>query len=158
MNLYLVRHGKALSAAEDAARPLSERGRRDAEITAKLLKAFGAAPKQILHSGKTRAEETAAIVARFLAPGVKLEQHKGLSPMDEPGRVAALVTSWSEDTMLVGHLPHMARLTSLLLAGDDEQVPVDFVTAAAACLTLYEGEWVLRAFVVPRLGGGGKKE
>ena len=118
MDLYLVRHGEARSGPDDDARPLSERGRRDVERVARALARAGVRVASIRHSGKLRARQTAEILARALdLPGGETEM-AGLAPDDDPVVVREALGSAAEPTMLVGHLPHLNRLSALLLAAE----------------------------------------
>jgi phosphohistidine phosphatase len=49
----------------------------------------------------------------------------------------------AEPLMLVGHLPHMARLASLLLTGNPNREVVRFRNATIVCLERVEDGWVL---------------
>ena len=68
MEVYLVQHGEAKREEEDPARPLTGRGKREAEGVARAAERAGLAPAEILHSGKRRAQETAEIFAARLKP------------------------------------------------------------------------------------------
>ena len=68
MRIYLTQHGLAVPKDVDPDRPLSEQGRQDVQRLADFLKNTGAQVEQVLHSGKTRAEQTATILAPAL-PG-----------------------------------------------------------------------------------------
>ncbi|MDJ0848388.1 MAG: histidine phosphatase family protein [Myxococcota bacterium] len=61
MRVYLVQHGLAKSKDLDPARPLTDAGRDEAERVARAVAAAGVDPALILHSGKSRAEQTAEI-------------------------------------------------------------------------------------------------
>jgi phosphohistidine phosphatase len=54
-----------------------------------------------------------------------------------------VIESAEEPIMLVGHLPHMARLASLLLSGNPNRETVRFRNAAIVCLEKVEDAWVL---------------
>ena len=140
MNVYLVRHGEAERELVDPNRGLTERGRWDARRVAALAAKLGLEVEQIRHSGKTRAEQTAAILGEALSPPGGVAAAPGLAPMDDVRPVADELTRASQPVMLVGHLPFMARLTGQLLAGDASLPVVQFRTAAMACL-VREGGW-----------------
>jgi phosphohistidine phosphatase len=58
-----------------------------------------------------------------------------------------------EDVMLVGHMPHMSRLASLLLTGDPSPGPVHFRNAGIVCLVRDPGghwgiEWVITPYLL----------
>ena len=57
MKLYLTQHGLAVAKDVDPERPLSEQGRRDVRRLVDFLADAGVRVKQVLHSGKTRAEQ-----------------------------------------------------------------------------------------------------
>jgi len=142
MQLVLVRHGAAVSGNEDPARPLSEAGRKEAEGTAGFLGPLGLPIREVWHSGKARAEETAKILAGALGEGAKLVKRNGLNPMSEPESVAEEVRTRTDDLMIVTHLPFVSRLASLLLAGSDSPEVLLFGTASAACLVhLAPDDW-----------------
>ena len=68
MRLYLTQHGLAVPKDVDPDRPLSEQGRQDVRRLADFLGHAGVRVEQFLHSSKTRAEQTAAILAEPLLP------------------------------------------------------------------------------------------
>lgn len=146
--LYLVRHGDAKSKMEDPARSLSDRGRREVERVAAWAAAAGVKVERIGHSGKRRAEETAAILATHLRPE-ETQRLSGLDPNDDVEPVAELLEEDDRSTMLVGHLPFLSRLASKLITGDEDAEIVIFRPAALAELRLSYGRWVLTTVVQP---------
>jgi len=152
MKLYLVRHGDALSPGVDPERRLSETGHRQVGRLAAFLSTRGVQVARVLHSGKPRAEQTAAALAAALAPAAVPEGRGGLSPNDPVEPLAGEIADWHEDSLIAGHLPHLARLATLLLAGRNVPTGLDFEPAAAACLERDEdGTWSLVWFVGPSL-------
>lgn len=87
---------------------------------------------EILHSGKLRATETAELLARCL--NAVHDAGPDLQPNDDPGLWSAHLAARNEDVMLVGHLPHLERLASLLLRGDADRRVVTFRNAGVVCL------------------------
>jgi phosphohistidine phosphatase len=140
MEIFLVRHGEARHESEDARRSLSEQGRRDVDAVARAA-ARKIQIAAILHSDKLRARETAEIFGRLVAPKNGVRQITGLAPEDDPEIAKAELESAGEPVMLVGHLPHLARLASLLLTGDSERPTVEFSTATIVCLSCKAGAW-----------------
>ncbi len=125
MRLYLVQHGEAKSEEEDPDRPLSDRGVTDVRrVIGVAAPAGSVTPERIVHSGKTRARQTA--VAWGEALGLPIDESDGLAPRDDPAIWAARVAAETRDTMLVGHLPHLAKLAGLLLAGDADRPVIAF--------------------------------
>ena len=152
MRLYLVQHGEAVSKEIDPDRPLSDRGRRDVERIAALLAGAGLQVGQILHSGKTRASQTAAI----LADGLSIERppgaRDGLNPKDPVKPVAAEIADFTADTVLVGHLPFMARLATRLLIGNEEPSALAFQPGSVVCLESEDADrWQLLWMIRPEL-------
>ena len=156
MNLYLVRHGDALSKDEDPNRPLSDKGRQDVGRMAAFLARTRPSISRMVHSVKVRAIQTALVFAETLGPGrMVAEATGGLAPQDSPAFVASTVNDWTEDTMLVGHLPHLARLASLLLTGETEETVVHFKPGTVVCLERNENSdgWTTTWAVCPELLG-----
>lgn len=152
MKLYLVQHGEALAKEVDPARPLSERGRREVERVARALGDAGLRVARVVHSGKTRAEQTAAILAAVLCPGGECEARDGIDPTDPTDALAYEAEAWDEDVMVVGHLPFMARLASRLAAGDEEAGAVAFRPGSVVCFERGEGNgWAIAWMLRPEL-------
>jgi phosphohistidine phosphatase len=134
VQVYLVQHGVAVSEEEDPARPLSPAGRDEVERVARAAAARGVRPAEIVHSGKARAAETAEILALHLKPSGGVRAVEGLDPGDKPRRARKRIEKADEPVMLVGHLPHLDRLASLLLTGSDEGGIVAFRKGGIVCL------------------------
>lgn len=152
MNLYLVQHGQAETKDIDPARPLSEGGKKKllkvAEIVGKNYSVSGI--KQIFHSSKLRARQTAENLAQALNLTTPSETDH-LSPLDDPCIWANRLKEESDDLMLVGHLPHLARLTGLLLCGNKEKEVVRFQMGGIAALSKEKDSWTLSWMVVPAM-------
>jgi phosphohistidine phosphatase len=125
VRLYLVQHGEAESEENDPARPLTDRGASDVRRVVRQATGAGSITvERIVHSGKTRAQQTAAAWGEVL--GVPVDEADGLAPRDDPAIWATRVTAQAGDLMLVGHLPHLAKLAGLLLAGDPDRPVIAF--------------------------------
>lgn len=153
MRCYLVRHGEAKGGVEDAARPLSGRGREEVTRMARHVVAAGIRIAEIHHSDKLRARQTAEILAEHLSPARGIHEAKGLAPMDDPDTARALIEAAREPVMLVGHLPHLSRLASALVLGDSEREILQFKAGAIACLDRVEGRFLLQWLLIPDLAG-----
>jgi phosphohistidine phosphatase len=152
MRAYLVQHGKAKPVEEDPARGLSEEGRDEVREIAEFLAGLRMTVSLIQHSGKRRAEETAHIFAENIRCGAGPSHTTGLDPSDEPVATANFLNVYTEDILIVGHLPHLERLTSLLLTGHLDHRPVKFANAGVVCLEKdRNGTWVLLWAIVPEL-------
>jgi phosphohistidine phosphatase len=141
MRVYLVQHGEAVSKSEDAERPLTEQGREDVSRVAAFAQRAGMEVNQIRHSGKRRAEETAAILAHYLAPEGGVAALPGLAPRDDVRPVAELLDRETEPLMLVGHRPFLDRLSGLLVADSSETQVVQFQQGGIVCLTRDPASW-----------------
>ena len=147
MKLYLVQHAEAKPEAEDPRRPLTEKGEADSKRLAEFLKGFIRVGR-ILHSDKLRAVQTAQALAEELKPR-EVSVGDDLKPLDDPAAWAGRLASIDEDLMLVGHMPHLGKLASLLLCGD-ERLKLGFEPGSAACLERdATGAWALGWMVKP---------
>jgi phosphohistidine phosphatase len=168
MDLYLVRHGIAVERGTegvrtDADRMLSEEGQARTGAVARGLSAMGCAPGRIASSPLVRAWQTAEIMARDLDTTAEPEVLHALAIGSEPEAVVDwLAHQDDESIMLVGHMPDMAELASLLLAGD-APAEVRFKKAAVACFSFVERvkaghgclEWLLQPRQLRMLGKAG---
>lgn len=163
MRLYLVRHGDATTPDENPKRPLSAKGRQDIERLASFLARGRVKPARFINSGKLRAVETAAILARTLNPAAIMEEESGLQPHDPVGGLVEAANAWAADAaitgngsvMVVGHLPFMARAVSALVGAGAGLEFADFSTGAVACLEPDAGtRWRLVWFLSPQVLGG----
>ncbi|UCD63647.1 MAG: phosphohistidine phosphatase SixA [Candidatus Zixiibacteriota bacterium] len=153
--LYLVQHAEAKTEQEDPARPLSLAGLDSIEKTARLLsEEVRPSVNTIFHSGKTRARQTAEILADHVNPSGGVKEAEGLQPGADPSIWAERLTGTADNVMLVGHLPHLGRLASLLLSGDQTKSLVNFHNAGIVCLVALEpGAWSIEWAIVPGLCG-----
>ena len=149
MHLYLVQHGEALTKEIDPVRPLSEQGRRDVIKVARFAANHCRLNlSHVHHSGKLRARQTAEIFADSLGISPPI-QSEGLAPLDDPLLWVKRFDELTVDTMLVGHLPHLARLAGALLCGGADLAPVTFRMGGIVTLKREEGQWSLQWMVVP---------
>lgn len=152
MRLYLLQHGEAVPEEVDRDRPLSRAGRADVEALAAFLNNAEVCPERILHSGKTRARQTADRLATALAPPAGVGVLAGLSPKDPVEPIARQAAAWAADTLLVGHLPSIGRLASYLLTGDMGEVALGYKPGTLLCLERSEaGAWMLLWMLRPEL-------
>ena len=152
MKVYLVQHAKALPKQQDPERPLTDEGR--AEL--KRVAAFAAQSGQvrigrIWNSGKTRAAQSAQILADALMPPLGVRSAEEMDPGDPPQLWGERLPEMSQDVMLVGHMPHLSRLASLLLTGDPEREVVRFENGVIVCLEHDGQRWALSWAVTPSL-------
>src|SRR4051794_12322249 len=143
MDLYLVRHGEAKSGAEDPERPLTDGGAEVVRRMAAWAAQVGLRVDQVRHSGKRRAEQTAALLAQRVSPPRGTIVAEGLNPNDDVRPVAEALRAESGSVLLIGHLPFLDRLAGLLLTGDPEAGVVRFRNAGIVGLSDQEGKWVV---------------
>jgi phosphohistidine phosphatase len=119
MRLYFMRHAHALDGDDDAARPLSPRGRDQSKAMAGFLSQAGVRFEAAFTSPLVRAHQTAEIVLREMgdAGDVKLQITKAL--LNETSE-----TQWNrwlralheqEHVLLVGHAPVLAARVRALV-------------------------------------------
>jgi len=157
MFLYLVRHGDAKREEEDPSRALSEKGMYDISRIASHISQLNPDVLRIFHSQKLRARQTAEILFGYLKPLGGLSEVDGLSPLDSPDIWAGRIRAMRDDAILVGHLPHLGRLASLLLCGKSEQNMIALRTAGIICLHRDEaGIWTVEWMLTPEIVLGEK--
>jgi phosphohistidine phosphatase len=117
MNVYLVHHAEALEPHVDAMRPLSSRGRSQAEWLASQAKGRGVVPAAIWHSGKLRSRQTAEAFLVACNPFAAFRMVRGLSPGDPVEVMADALELEDADVMVVGHMPHLPALLARLVPG-----------------------------------------
>jgi phosphohistidine phosphatase len=157
MDVYLVQHGEAVPEEQDRQRPLSDAGRaavaKVANYLALRVPHLSDPPiTELWHSGKLRARATAEILGQALCPQIRPRAVEGMQPKDDPGAIRAELESERDQRtalMLVGHLPHLARLVGLLLADDAEKSPVRFVNAGVLRLSYRDGTWAVDWLMTP---------
>ena len=153
MILYLVQHADAMRDQENPSRPLSSKGWSDIKKMADYAQAHLAIDvPRILHSGKTRARQTAETLAEAVNPAPRVEEVDSLDPNADPQLWAKWLTQREEDVMLVGHLPHVGKLASLLLCEGSGQSVVSFQTGGILSLEKGEGgTWSVQWMLVPAI-------
>jgi phosphohistidine phosphatase len=154
MFLYLVQHAEPKKEEEDPARPLSEKGAEEARRVAASLSSLNLLIGTILHSKKLRAKQTAEIMDGHLNPRPGISETDGLAPLDAPAVWDDRLKYMTEDVMLVGHLPHLDKLSFLLLCGDEDKGILSFTMGGVVCMERDEkGKWSLRWIITPATAG-----
>jgi len=157
LELYLLRHADAGDPmawkGDDADRPLSGKGRRQARRVGRWLADLGRAPDAILTSPKARALQTATIVAGALGLKPMVDERLG-GQLDHEviGSLIAAAGADARRVMLVGHDPDFSSMASSLSGG-----PVSLRKGAVARIDLSEGagsgsgilRWLVPADALP---------
>ena len=141
MKLYLMRHGEALSPQIDPERGLTDNGKLKIESVAKYLQQQGITFRQVFHSKKKRACETAEIMTRILSPDITPALHQNITPNDDPNLIISEINSWDEDTLITSHLPYVPNLMTLLTGKDAFITPITFETGTIVCLKKNNKNW-----------------
>ena len=153
MRLYLVQHGDSLPAEADTERSLSPRGRTDVGRLAAFLNGR-ANVARIWHSGKTRARQTAELLAATVGTDARIEAHRRIDPLDPVEDFAAEVQGWKEDALVAGHQPFLGKLVARLVRGAVEPEVVRFEPGTAICLErAADGRWTVQWMLRPELFG-----
>jgi phosphohistidine phosphatase len=147
--LFLIRHAKAKPTVgrDDYARKLTKRGRADAKRVAKALAARHFLPDVLIHSGATRAKETAEIFAAKWRSKVELEEDVRLydaSVTTLLDRTRALADA-HKCVGLVGHNPGLGELATALTGSGTEpelhRLAAKYPTSAVAVLDFSIKRW-----------------
>jgi len=151
MRIYLVQHGLALDEQQDPNRSLSAQGLEDVTRVAGFLSLFEKPkPSHVFHSGKKRALQTAEMIAE--AWHIKnIAAADDLSPHANPEVWEAKLHAMHEDVLLVGHLPHLSKLASLLIYGDLELQPIRFRNGGVLCLEKSESGYQVLWHINPTM-------
>jgi phosphohistidine phosphatase len=134
MRLYLVQHGEAMPKEANPERPLTDSGRSTVgKMAAYIARNTNARIDTVYHSGRTRALQTAEIFAGELGLSDRIKEGKELNPQSQPWGWVEKLADARENLMIVGHLPYLKRLTSLLVCQDDSKKCVEFRQGGVVC-------------------------
>ncbi len=152
MKLYLVRHGNALGGVDDFVRPLSHEGIDEVKKVAEFLKEHNSHVDVIYHSVRLRARQTAEIIHNRLKVKKLLLERSGLSPDDPVEEIADFVDRQKSDCMIVGHMPFLGRLVSLLVADEENRSLVSFPTGGVVILEKKSSHpWLIVCMIDPKI-------
>lgn len=152
MKLYLVQHGEACSKDADPERPLTDQGLADINRLAAFVGQTGISVQRVIHSGKLRAQQTAESLASVIAPSVELTTSDHIKPNDAPKGFDMTSECHGQDTLIVGHLPFMAKLVSHLLFDDENRLITAFQPGSMVCLQSDEyNHWQINWMIRPEL-------
>jgi phosphohistidine phosphatase len=155
LQLVLLRHAKAVAAAEDDFdRALAQRGREDAPQVAAALATEGAAPDMALVSDSKRTRETWELIAASF-PKTKVKFLHSLYHCTAETLMEAAERTGTDHVMLVGHNPGIHELASRLAHRNNDletRLRAKFPTAAGAIFTRKDkgSAWKLQAYVTPK--------
>jgi phosphohistidine phosphatase len=142
MNLYIARHADALpkggTVAQDADRPLSKQGERDAAAVGWALASLEPAAPRIVTSPLVRAQRTGEVLrSAFLRPPI-LETWEELAPGFRHRALLTRVNALTDAAVIVvGHQPDLTNFIAYLVA--DGAAEITLVPGAVALLKLQPG-------------------
>ncbi|NOT25724.1 MAG: phosphohistidine phosphatase SixA [Acidobacteria bacterium] len=139
--LLLVHHGDAVGPDVDPMRPLSSAGLAASTALAEAAAARGIKPEVIWHSGKIRAKQTAQLFWRACNPLAGFEAVHGLQPGDPPRWMRDRLLGDTRSILVVGHMPHLPGLLSLLRGEHNESAAPDFPAHGCVALTADGDVW-----------------
>lgn len=152
MKLYLIQHAAAAEKDVDVERHLTAEGIRDIETIGIFLQRVCPSVPVVLHSGKTRARETAERIAKHIGPEAAVQEAQGLCARDEAAPWLENLRAYDHDLAIIAHMPFLSRLASLLLFGQEDPDAVAFEQGTVACLICDEIRcWRLAWMVPPEL-------
>lgn len=168
MNLFLLRHAKAVELGadgihDDRERPLAPDGRKKMHKIAFGMSRLGLSFDLVLSSPLKRARQTAEIASQALPEKPPCHSTSALVVQADPARIVDDILRnhpRAQSLLLVGHEPHLGNLMSYLLTGG-LGLAVHFRKAALAKISvdpLRHGqcgvlEWFLTPQQMMMLGG-----
>lgn len=152
MALYLVQHGRSFTKDQDPDQGLTETGIDEVKLIAQVAKGYQVPVGTIFHSEKKRAAQTAEFFSEALQSNKNILQIPGIKPLDDVTVFAASLTN-AENSMYVGHLPFMEKLTSYLVAGSTDLTVFKFQNGGIVCLdqSSDSGTWFIKWALMPRI-------
>jgi len=152
MKIYLVQHAKAASKDVDPERSLTEEGRSDIRKVADFIKPLNLSVNYLWHSTKTRAIQTAEVLAEVVRINKEKIEREGLAPNDDVVSIKDELVAAQQDTMIVSHMPFVSKLASLLLTGREFADTVAFRQGGIVALNSSdENQWQVEWMVIPDL-------
>lgn len=164
--LMLLRHGKSernANTGRDLDRKLSKRGRADVPMVGAYMARHGLGADLALVSPATRAVETFALVAPFLAKAPRVASESRIYDADVDDLIAVLGEQQRVPSLLlVGHNPGMQDLAGHLIGTGAAEAVEDMndklPTSALVVIDFTDDDWQhlhhagrLELFVSPRL-------
>ena len=142
MKLFLIQHAQAKNKVEDPMRPLTDEGKANIKKVAQHVASTAPEITKLWHSEKLRAQQTAQILAEMLKISERLEECPGLTPNDTIAPIKERLMEIKENLAIVGHLPFLDKLASVLLCHSQEARIISFAMGGIVCLNRdQENNW-----------------
>ena len=117
---------------------------------AEFLRASGLTVSRVLHSSKMLAHQTAEIFGDALLINGEVEVIDGINPNDSVQDFSIRMHKLKHDTMIVGHLPFMAKMVSYLVTGNEDSTIVAYKPGSVVCLQQdSEEQWQIQWMLTP---------
>ena len=155
IELYFLRHAHAGDpeawTGDDAARPLSEKGEKQAERLGTFLAGVGFKPDAIVSSPKLRAAQTAEIVAKHL--GIQISYDDRLAGAFEVETLETLLRDAGDPVrpVVVGHDPDFSDVLAELSGASELPMPKGALARVDVERPLRAGGGTLHWLVPPDL-------
>lgn len=149
MRLYLIQHGLSLPEEKDPDKSLSPEGREQTQKIANFLKEKNINFNLLWHSTKLRATQTAQIILNHISC-TEVQERNDLNPTDPVEKFPEEILSMSNDLMIVGHLPFLQKLASLLLTRLEKYQFISFKNSGVICFE-YSDTWKIVWMIIPDL-------
>ncbi len=162
MEIYIIRHGDAIDHADpqvtgDAMRWLTDAGRDEVAVSARLLAKLGVAPDLVLTSPMVRARQTAEIITDLIGPasGPEVSQHLVYGGSLAGVLEDVVARGRRRSVVLAGHMPSVGELVGYL-AWDAPESGVRFRTGEVCRIDLPDtspapGRGDLRWVIPPKI-------
>lgn len=123
MEVYLVRHGAALTKEDDPERHLNKDGLDQCHLSGRALRILDIKLDLVISSPKARARQTAEIIAEEVGYARdEIKTTESLNPTASPKDTISYLNNFTDKDkiMLAGHLPLLGNLASELLSKDSQ--------------------------------------
>jgi phosphohistidine phosphatase len=159
MRLYIVRHAWAgernvVKYPDDAARPLTDDGRKRFGRMVKRLAEAGWQPSLLATSPLVRCRQTADLIAAHVEGAPKIAELDALAPGSDLEQLVRWSQGKDDGLAWVGHAPDVGLLAARLIGGGSGAI--DFAKGAVASIKFEDGlaigegqlEWLVTAKVL----------
>jgi len=155
MALFLVQHGISDASDSEQEKELTEKGMKETVRIAEVAKSYNISVEKIIHSGKKRAEQTALLFHHAFLIKTPLEKVSGINPLDDVHPFSMNIAPESA-LMVVGHMPFLQRLVSLLTCGTEDVRVYRFQNSGIVCLDADVGrdgslDWFIKWTLNPHI-------
>lgn len=150
MKLYLIQHGEACDKAVDPERPLTDNGKADVNRLAVYLRKNNIQVDRVIHSGKLRAQQTVERLLNSVGNHATVEVSDKIGPNSVVEEFSELSFTWEEDTLIVSHMPFLAKLVSQLCIRNTDTLFANCTPGSALCLQRNDlNQWQINWMVRP---------